>query len=934
MGRKCKTLQILCFLAGLSLPGVWSSLPVQAQYSMRFLSPGTYLFHENCDELQLSEYTLECRLCLNDTGVAVQADTTGSWIIPVIARGFRENTSGAGLNYLFGYRKEDSVLYTIYEETLPPGFPRRYFSLAGYTPLLNNKWYHVAVTFDGAYLSLYLNGNLESRIESDFPPLSSSMNDLTIGTAMDVGGSAHGYFNGNVDNIRIWNHALSQTELRQLLNSEIQEPHPGLVLGAGCDEGEGKILQAQGLLAMLTLVGDDYEWQTYTAQPMLIPPDCDCQPLFKIGLIADPQYCDQDPSGTRYYRESLGKLEAAVDTLNARKVDFVVTLGDFIDHNSASFDSVLQRYARLAMPDYKVLGNHEFLVPDSIIPGVVTKLGMPGYYYDFRYKNWHFLVLFSMELSEFTGMLQPELAEEADSMWQRIQGSVNAYTWNGGISRSQIAWMRLNLSESLEKSEQVILFCHHPVFPYNNWNNLWNDTTVVSLITQFPNVVAFINGHDHCGSFGFHQGVQFFTHRAMVESQSSNSFSVLSVYPDRIEIDGQGMSRDRTWSYDRMDTLAWSISISNHTLDTRDTAGTFIGEVSLRSSVDTTCHKASFQLAGEPGCNRFFALSGDSLIMNTNENLSDKGPLWVHLLAMNCLKQMIYDSLLLVFDTVTIRISDPLPDTVVDVNQKSLMLPLEKVFTDLTRHGYSLSAWSGDPDKALAFTEGGNLICYPYRIGMTPVYVTACDTFTGFQVTDTFELRIARLYNKPPYITGTIDAVILRIGRDTLCFKPDTLFRDPDGDTLSYSLYAGHPEVVSIMLDHNRVCIIPVKRGETDVTLTAEDHFGGSAQLGFHVESEEDTLVNAIIPAVQEFSGWYDPLSGVLVIVAPENKKSVQVTLTEISGHHTGMLLNGDLPAGTTCFYLDCGHYPPGIYILSLMEGKRILHSQKIPVAY
>ena len=366
MQKKHPFLRPAFLLSAIVSSCLWPFVSLQAQYSIRLLSPGTYLVHENNNELQLSAYTLECWLKLNDTSLAIQADTTGSWIIPVIARGFRENSPGAGMNYLLGIRLEDQVLYTVFEEMVPAGYPRRYFSLAGYTPLQKNTWTHAAVSFDGTYLALYLNGNLESRIEADFKPFKASGNNLSIGTALDIGGTEHGHCNAGIDRIRLWNYARSQTELRQWLDDEITEPQPGLILGVNCDEGNGNILHAQGLLTALTVTGDDYLWQPDSLPSILLPPECGFQPLFKIGLISDPQYCDCDPSATRYYRESLWKLDAAVDTFNAQKVDFVVTLGDLIDQYAESFDSVFPRYEKLAMPDYKVLGNHEFsMIPDS-----------------------------------------------------------------------------------------------------------------------------------------------------------------------------------------------------------------------------------------------------------------------------------------------------------------------------------------------------------------------------------------------------------------------------------------------------------------------------------------------------------------------------------------------------------------------------------------
>jgi len=165
---------------------------------------------------------------------------------------------------------------------------------------------------------------------------------------------------------------------------------------------------------------------------------------------------------------------------------------------------------------------------------------------------------------------------------------------------------------------------------------------------------------------------------------------------------------------------------------------------------------------------------------------------------MNCLKKMVSDSLVLVFDSLTILLSGPLPATVVDVNQKRISLPLDKVFTDLTRHGFVLSSQSHDPEKATVFTDDGQLIYWPHQLGETAVSVTALDTLTGCRITDTFQLRIPRIFNKPSYATGSIDSVALQLKKDTLQFKPDTLFSDPDGDSLYYSFHAGHPEIISI----------------------------------------------------------------------------------------------------------------------------------------
>ena len=59
------------------------------------------------------------------------------------------------------------------------------------------------------------------------------------------------------------------------------------------------------------------------------------QPLFKFGVVADPQYAPAVPNLTlhRYYSNTLWKLSDAISILNKEDLAFVVTLGDIIDRS-------------------------------------------------------------------------------------------------------------------------------------------------------------------------------------------------------------------------------------------------------------------------------------------------------------------------------------------------------------------------------------------------------------------------------------------------------------------------------------------------------------------------------------------------------------------------------------------------------------------------
>src|SRR5262249_8483048 len=79
-----------------------------------------------------------------------------------------------------------------------------------------NAWSHLAATYDGATLSLYLNGNLVSS-QAMSGSLTTSTGALRIG-----GNSVFGdYFQGLIDDVRIYNRALSLNEIRSDLSTPV-----------------------------------------------------------------------------------------------------------------------------------------------------------------------------------------------------------------------------------------------------------------------------------------------------------------------------------------------------------------------------------------------------------------------------------------------------------------------------------------------------------------------------------------------------------------------------------------------------------------------------------------------------------------------------------------------------------------------------------------
>jgi hypothetical protein len=86
-----------------------------------------------------------------------------------------------------------------------------------------NQWYHIAGTYDHNYVKLYVNGQ-EVDSESENRDLGEVTGPLCIGTVRYDGTSSHwfnetnDYFNGLIDDTRIYDRALSAAEILQLYN--------------------------------------------------------------------------------------------------------------------------------------------------------------------------------------------------------------------------------------------------------------------------------------------------------------------------------------------------------------------------------------------------------------------------------------------------------------------------------------------------------------------------------------------------------------------------------------------------------------------------------------------------------------------------------------------------------------------------------------------
>jgi Laminin G domain. len=144
------------------------------------------------------------------TGMPLQA-----WVRPTTNTGWR--------TALIKERGNNGHIYALYSsngntpiaETFTGG---NYRGATAPNPLTLNTWTHLTTTYDGTTLRLYLNGTQVSST-----PTTGSLENTN--GALRIGGhSVWGeYFAGLIDEVRIYNRALTPTEIQTDMNTPIQQ---------------------------------------------------------------------------------------------------------------------------------------------------------------------------------------------------------------------------------------------------------------------------------------------------------------------------------------------------------------------------------------------------------------------------------------------------------------------------------------------------------------------------------------------------------------------------------------------------------------------------------------------------------------------------------------------------------------------------------------
>lgn len=275
----------------------------------------------------------------------------------------------------------------------------------------------------------------------------------------------------------------------------------------------------------------------------------DQQPIFSFGVLADVQYCDCDPSGTRWYRSSLVRLSEALETFKSANTEFVINMGDLIDRDYESYRPVLGILETSGLQIYHVLGNHDYSVEQKYKRRLPLLRDNKNLYYSFAFDNFRFIFLNGNEISTYSSSSR-SVIREANTLIDKLkaEGRENAVDWNGAIGSKQLEWLDNELKAATENNESVFIICHFPVWP-ENIHNLLNSDAVTGILKKYSNIIAWMNGHNHQGNYGNTNMTHFVTFKGMVETDNSNSYAVVEVYRNKIWIKGSGREKSQILAY-------------------------------------------------------------------------------------------------------------------------------------------------------------------------------------------------------------------------------------------------------------------------------------------------------------------------------------------------------------------------------------------------
>ncbi|MFO1488990.1 MAG: metallophosphoesterase [Verrucomicrobiota bacterium] len=229
--------------------------------------------------LGVSNLTVECWFKRTGTGATTSTGTGGVTAYPLVTKGRGEaDGSNVDCNWFLGFDANGKLTADFEDFNNGLNHP-----ITGVGTISSNQWQHAAVTYDvnsGTWV-LYLNGlpdatNVIATTGNTRVPRFDSIQHAGLATAMTSAGAAAGFFNGKMDEVRVWNYARPAADILANYQQPIANAS-GLVGRWSLDETNGTTSansvagSANGTMNNGPLFVEGFPFGN--PPPVLLPPD-------------------------------------------------------------------------------------------------------------------------------------------------------------------------------------------------------------------------------------------------------------------------------------------------------------------------------------------------------------------------------------------------------------------------------------------------------------------------------------------------------------------------------------------------------------------------------------------------------------------------------------------------------------------------------------
>lgn len=257
-------------------------------------------------------------------------------------------------------------------------------------------------------------------------------------------------------------------------------------------------------------------------------------PSVRFGVVTDLHHADKPAAGTRFYRETAGKLAEASGQFAQDKPSFVVELGDFIDAAPSVevelgyLQQIQRQFSKTADQRHYVLGNHcvDMLTKQEFLAGV----GQQQSYYSFDAGDVHFVVLDACFRSDG----QP-------------YGRKNSQWTDANVPRQELDWLAADLKGV---SRPVVVLAHQRL-DVTDHHSVKNAAEVRAVLQSCGKVVAALQGHSHQNDYQEIGGIHYCTLAAMIEGsgRESNAYALAEVFPGgSLRLQGFRRQKSHSWT--------------------------------------------------------------------------------------------------------------------------------------------------------------------------------------------------------------------------------------------------------------------------------------------------------------------------------------------------------------------------------------------------